>query len=96
LGCAGAESVHDQVQKVRTQAREAEIAQFVHPMAPALCMRIVDLGWDVPVFEALEGRQADYAPGSDDLRHTADLLARIGEISCPKVTLRQDAGSGRQ
>ncbi len=74
---------------VWTQAREAEIAQFVHPVAPALFKRVVDLGWDVLIFEALEGHQADYAPGSHDLQHTVDLLARIGELACPDLALRQ-------
>ena len=74
---------------VWTQAREAGIAPYVNAVAPALCVRVVDRGWDVLVFEALEGHQADYAPGSDDLRHTADLLTRIGEIACPGLDLRR-------
>ncbi|WP_082771886.1 phosphotransferase [Actinoplanes sp. TFC3] len=74
---------------VWTQAREAEIADFVKPVAPALHKRVVHFGWDVLVFEALEGHQADYAPGSDDLHHAADLLTRIGELSCPNLALRQ-------
>jgi aminoglycoside phosphotransferase (APT) family kinase protein len=49
----------------------------------------VDHGWDVLVFDALEGHQADYAPGSTDLRRVADMLARIGELPCPDITLRQ-------
>jgi hypothetical protein len=74
---------------VWTQAREAEIAQYVRPVAPALCTRVVDLGWDVLVFDALDGHQADFAPGSADLRHVADLLTRMGELPCPAITLRQ-------
>ena len=74
---------------VWTQAREAEIAQYVRPVAPALCTRVVDLGWDVLVFDALDGHQADYAPGSTDLGHVVDLLTRIGELPCPPITLRR-------
>ena len=74
---------------VWTQAREAEIAQYVHPVAPALCARVGDLGWDVLIFDGLDGHRADYAPGSPDLRHVADLLTRIGELACPPVTLRR-------
>ncbi|HEX8346534.1 MAG TPA: hypothetical protein VF657_17590 [Actinoplanes sp.] len=74
---------------VWTQEREAEIAQHVRPVSPALCARIADHGWDVLVFEALEGRQADYAPGSADLPHVVDLLTRMGELACPATILRQ-------
>jgi len=74
---------------VWTQAREAEIAQYVSSVAPALCTRIVDLRWDVLIFDALDGHQADYAPGSKDLPHIAELLTRIGELPCPPVTLRR-------
>src|SRR5690349_367615 len=74
---------------VWTQDREAEIAQHVGSVAPALCARVVDLGWDVLIFDALDGHQADYAPGSPDLRHVADLLTQIGELACPPITLRR-------
>jgi hypothetical protein len=73
---------------VWTQAREAEIAPYVSAVASALCTRVVDLGWDVLIFDALDGYQADYAPGSADLGHVVDLLTRIGELPCPPVTLR--------
>ena len=74
---------------VWTQEREAKVAQYVGPVAPALCTRVVDHGWDALVFEALEGHRADYAPGSPDLRRVADLLTRIGELACPDIPLRQ-------
>ncbi|MEV6598372.1 hypothetical protein AB0M36_16045 [Actinoplanes sp. NPDC051346] len=71
-----------------TQAREAEIAPHVHPLGPALQARVVELGWDVLVFEALEGHQADYAPGSPDLPHVANLLTHVGQLACPDIALR--------
>jgi len=74
---------------VWTQAREAEIAQHVRAVAPALCTRFVDVGWDVLIFEALDGHQAGYAPGSADLGPVVDLLTRIGELPCPPITLRR-------
>ena len=73
---------------VWTQASEANIAQYVRPVAPALCTRIVTQEWDVLVFEALEGNQADYTPGSPDLRSVARLLTQISEIPCPATELR--------
>ncbi|MDI6102017.1 hypothetical protein QLQ12_25690 [Actinoplanes sp. NEAU-A12] len=72
-----------------TQAREAQIAPHVQAVAPALVGRVVDQGWDVNVFQAVEGHQADYTPGSSDVPVVADLLVRLGEIRCPEITLRR-------
>jgi hypothetical protein len=74
---------------VWTQAREADVAPYVHAVAPALLARVIHEGWDALVFEAVEGHHADYAPGSPDLPLVVDLLGRIGEIPCPEITLRQ-------
>lgn len=74
---------------VWTQEREADIAEYVSPVAASLHARIADHGWDVVIFEALEGHQADYAPGSADLPHVVDLLTRMGELPCPATALRQ-------
>lgn len=74
---------------VWTQEREAEIARYVGRIAPSLCARIADHGWDVLVFEALEGHHADYAPGSADLPRVVELLTRMGELPCPPITLRR-------
>ena len=74
---------------VWTQAREAEIARNVRPVAPMLHTRVVEHGWDVLIFEALEGHQADYTPGSADLPYVADLLTRIGELRAPDIALRR-------
>jgi len=74
---------------VWTQAREAEIARNVRLVAPRLHARLVEHGWDVLVFEALEGRQADYTPGSADLPYVVDLLTRIGELRAPDIALRR-------
>ncbi|MEV6343061.1 hypothetical protein [Actinoplanes sp. NPDC051851] len=72
-----------------SQEREAEICRHVGAVAPALITRILDRGWDVLVFEAIEGRHADYAPGSPDLSLVADLIARVGEIPVPEIPLRR-------
>lgn len=74
---------------VWTQAREAEIAQYVRSVAPMLHVRIVEHGWDVLIFEALEGHQADYSPESAELASVANLLARIGELRTPDIALRR-------
>lgn len=74
---------------VWTQAREAEIAPYLTAVAPALQARIVVQDWDVLVFEALHGSQADYTPGSADLDRVAHLLTRIGDVPCPDIELRE-------
>ncbi|WP_250000771.1 hypothetical protein [Actinoplanes sp. M2I2] len=74
---------------VWTQAAEAAVAPFVRSIAPTLLARIVTDGWDVLIFEAIAGHEADYAPDSGDLRPVVDLLIRLGGIPCPDVTLRE-------
>ncbi|GGN99114.1 hypothetical protein GCM10010112_92610 [Actinoplanes lobatus] len=71
-----------------TQQREAEIAPHVDAVGAGLIARIVDDGWDVLLFDALDGHQADYSPGSNDLVPVARLIARIGELPCPHTPLR--------
>ncbi|WIM97585.1 hypothetical protein ACTOB_001118 [Actinoplanes oblitus] len=73
---------------VRTQQREAAMAPYLDLVAPKLHARLTEGGWDVLVFEALEGHRADYAPNSPDLPIVVDLLRRIAGIQCPPVTLR--------
>ncbi|XVU25327.1 hypothetical protein ACQPZJ_50530 [Actinoplanes sp. CA-054009] len=71
-----------------TQQREAQIAPHVDTVGAALIARIVEDGWDVLVFEALDGHRADYTPDSNDLGHVARLIGRIGKLPCPDITLR--------
>ncbi|TDO38939.1 phosphotransferase [Paractinoplanes brasiliensis] len=74
---------------VWTQAAEAAVAPFVRAIAPPLLARIDTDGWDVLIFEAIAGHQADYRPESGDLKPVVDLLTRLGEIPCPDITLRE-------
>ena len=76
---------------VWTQQREAAIAPYLNGVAPALVGRLDVDGWDVLVFEALNGHHADYRPGSPDLPAVVTLLEAIAGIPCPQVELR-DAG----
>jgi hypothetical protein len=72
-----------------TQQREAEIAPHVAHLAPALIARIVRQGWDVLIFEALDGVPADYSPGSPDLAAVGQLLIELGDTPCPEIELRE-------
>ncbi|MEV0274901.1 aminoglycoside phosphotransferase [Streptomyces sp. NPDC050610] len=72
-----------------TQGRESEINPYVVPLAPRLLFRVVAAGWDVLGFEVVDGRHADYAPGSPDLPLVADALLELGGLRCPDVELRR-------
>lgn len=71
-----------------TQRREADLAPHVRAVAPDLIARIVVEGWDVLIFEALDGSHADYRPGSPDLPKMVALLGRIAELTCPTLELK--------
>ncbi|MER8028163.1 aminoglycoside phosphotransferase [Streptomyces bauhiniae] len=71
-----------------TQRREAAIAPFLTGLGPALRWREEVAGWDLLGFDVLNGRHADYAPGSADLPEVASLLCRLGETPCPSIELR--------
>ncbi|MET8763450.1 aminoglycoside phosphotransferase [Lentzea sp. NPDC004782] len=67
-----------------SQAREAAVAPHVAGVAPKLLWHLPDAaGWDVLGFEFVDGRHADYTPGSPDVLATVELLTRIGEIEYP-------------
>ncbi|MFJ2817392.1 aminoglycoside phosphotransferase [Streptomyces sp. NPDC087294] len=72
-----------------TQHREATVAPFLDGLAPALSWRVEVGGWDLLGFEVLDGRHADYSPGSPDLPEVAALLRRLGETRCPGIELRR-------
>lgn len=55
-----------------TQRREAVINPYVRHVAPRLLWRLETGSWDVLVFEHIDGRHADYTPGSD---HAITLFA---------------------
>ncbi|GAA1392093.1 hypothetical protein GCM10009639_22950 [Kitasatospora putterlickiae] len=74
--------------RVWTQAREAEVNPYVRGIAPALIARVESDGWDLLLFEAVDGHHADYRPGSPDLPKVVATLRRLAEIPCPPIPLR--------
>ena len=52
---------------VITQAREAAAAPLVKGISPALLLPFDEAGWNVLVFEHIDGRKAQYTPGSPDI-----------------------------
>lgn len=80
---------------VVTQRREALINAFVRPVAPALLWHLPDAaGWDVLGFEHVEGRPADYRPGSSDVAAVVATLNVVAELPCPDVPVK-DVGRWR-
>ncbi|MGW8399710.1 phosphotransferase family protein [Streptomyces lydicus] len=75
--------------RVWTQEREAQTNPYVVGIAPRLLWRINRGQWDLLGFEDIDGRHADYAPGSADLPLIADAMRRLGEIPCPDLPLKK-------
>ncbi|HEX3788604.1 MAG TPA: phosphotransferase [Pseudonocardiaceae bacterium] len=70
---------------VVTQQREAAINPHVRPVSPELLWRIEIGGWDLLCFEHVDGRGADYTPGSPDLPHLIATMRRLAELPCPDL-----------
>lgn len=70
---------------VVTQQREAAINPHVRPVSPQLLWGLEIAGWDLLCFEHLDGRRADYRPGSPDLPRLVEAMRRLGELPCPDL-----------
>ena len=68
---------------------EAEVLSAVRPHAPELLWRFDAAGWRIVGFEYVNGRQADYTPGSPDLDLIAAAVQDLATRECPpSVKLR--------
>lgn len=68
---------------------EAEVLSAVRPHAPELLWPFDAAGWRIVGFEFVNGRQADYAPGSPDLDLEAAAVEDLAARECPpSVKLR--------
>ncbi|MFE7311796.1 phosphotransferase [Streptomyces sp. NPDC057555] len=63
--------------------RERLVNPYVRTVSPALRWQAEDDGWIALGFEVVEGRSADFTPGSPDLPAVVDVLNRIGELPLP-------------
>ncbi|HVV12095.1 phosphotransferase [Amycolatopsis sp.] len=70
---------------VVTQQREAAINPHVRAVAPELLWRIEIAGWDLLCFEHVDGRRADYTPGSADLPRLVATMRQLAELPCPTL-----------
>ncbi|MDS1269275.1 hypothetical protein RIF23_03075 [Lipingzhangella sp. LS1_29] len=65
--------------------REGAINPHVRPLSPAVLWHAEDDTWAALGFEVIDGRRANFRPGSDDLPILADLVNRIGALPLPDV-----------
>ncbi|MCF6475744.1 aminoglycoside phosphotransferase [Nonomuraea sp. MG754425] len=65
-------------------AHEAATVAFVPGIAPRLLWRIDAAGWVMLGFEHVEGRHADYRPGSPDLPLLAHAVTQLGQVPLPE------------
>jgi hypothetical protein len=70
---------------VVTQQREAAINPHVRAVSPELLWRIEIDGWDLLCFEHVDGRGADYTPGSLDLPLLVATMRQLAELPCPDL-----------
>jgi hypothetical protein len=68
---------------VITQAREAAAASLAKGISPELLWQFDEAGWNVLGFEHIEGRAADYSPGSTDIDLVAGLMEALAAIKVP-------------
>ncbi len=71
-----------------TQGMEALINPYVHALSPRLLWR-VEGEWDVLGFEAVDGRHADFRPGSRDLRPLLETMEALGALRCPDLPVKR-------
>lgn len=69
--------------QAKTQAREGAAASLVAGISPALLWQFDEAGWNVLAFECIEGRAADYSPGSPDLDLIVGLMETLATVEVP-------------
>ncbi|MBO2448372.1 hypothetical protein J4573_14805 [Actinomadura barringtoniae] len=71
-----------------TQDMEEMINPYVLSFTPRLLWR-VNGDWDILGFEYLDGRHADYAPGSPDVDKVVLTFTELGRLPCPDLPLKR-------
>ncbi|WP_406395931.1 aminoglycoside phosphotransferase [Streptomyces sp. NBC_00887] len=73
------------------QRREAAVAPHLPPSCPHLYWHLAVDGWSILGYEVIDGRHADYSPGSADLSLVAAALAELQGIAAPADVDIKDA-----
>jgi hypothetical protein len=66
-----------------SQAREIAVAPYVREISPHMHWHFDEAGWIVLGYQHVEGRHADYRPGSPDPDALLPLIKTLGEIEVP-------------
>ncbi|MBO2452568.1 phosphotransferase [Actinomadura barringtoniae] len=69
--------------EVRSLRREATITPYMSELAPRLLWKVEVGGWLALGFDHVNGRHADYAPGSPDLAVLAKMVNQLQNMACP-------------
>lgn len=69
--------------QAKTQLREAAAAPLVQGISPELLWQFDEAGWNVLGFAHIEGRAANYRPGSPDLQLIIDLMTALAAVEVP-------------
>ncbi len=73
------------------QRREAAVAPHLPASCPRLYWHLELDGWGLLGYEVVDGRHADYAPGSPDLPLVEEALTELQEITAPADVEIKDA-----
>jgi hypothetical protein len=76
---------------VVTLHREAAINPYVLAVAPRLRWQVEVGGWHLLGFDHVQGRHADYSPGSGDRPAVIAALRRLAALPCPDLPLLKRA-----
>ena len=68
---------------VITQAREAAAAPLTKGISPELLWQFDEAGWNVLGFEHIQGRAADYSPGSPHIDLVTGLMHALAAVQIP-------------
>jgi hypothetical protein len=77
--------------QVDAQRREAAVAPHLPASCPRLFWHIEAAGWSLLGYEVLDGRHADYAPGSPDLPLVEAALTELQAVTAPTDVDIKDA-----
>ncbi|MGC9500835.1 hypothetical protein [Streptomyces sp. WG7] len=77
--------------QVAAQRREAAVAPHLPAPCPRLYWHLELDGWSLLVYEVIDGRYADYAPGSPDLPLVGAALTELQAVTAPADIEIKDA-----
>lgn len=70
------------------------INPYVLTVAPRLLWQTEADGWNLLAFDYIQGRHADYKPGSKDLPEVVDVMSALGQVPCPTFPSNRPNGAG--